>query len=110
MQVRQSVKKSPKISQQLLFVMSHGSKLEAVYTHCQKNEKKSIFRYSGFGNNEGLFIKVRQLNCNHFDLNTHNTDFAKTNQNEVVRIRTNFFEDFRIRKLIRENEFVILNL
>ena len=40
----------------------------------------------------------------------HNTDFAKTNQNEVVRIRTNFFEDFRIRKLIRENEFVILNL
>ena len=40
----------------------------------------------------------------------HNTDFAKTNQNEVVRIRTNFFEDFRIRKIIRENEFVILNL
>ena len=40
----------------------------------------------------------------------HNTDFAKTNQNKVVRIRTNFFEDFRIRKLIRENEFVILNL
>ena len=40
----------------------------------------------------------------------HNTDFAKTNQNEVVRIHTNFFEDFRIRKLIRENEFVILNL
>ena len=24
----------------------------------------------------------------------HNTDFAKTNQNEVVRILTNFFEDF----------------
>ena len=40
----------------------------------------------------------------------HDTDFAKTNQNEVVRIRTNFFEDFRIRKLIHENEFVILNL
>ena len=40
----------------------------------------------------------------------HDTDFAKTNQNEVVQIRTNFFEDFRIRKLIRENEFVILNL
>ena len=40
----------------------------------------------------------------------HNADFAKTNQNEVVRIRTNFFEDFRIRRLIRENEFVILNL
>ena len=40
----------------------------------------------------------------------HNTDFAKTNQNEVLRNRTNFFEDFRIRKLIRENEFVILNL
>ena len=40
----------------------------------------------------------------------HNTDFAKTNQNEVVRFRTNFFEDFRIRKLIRENQFVILNL
>ena len=40
----------------------------------------------------------------------HNTDFAKTNQNEVLRIRKNFFEDFRIRKLIRENEFVILNL
>ena len=40
----------------------------------------------------------------------HNTDFAKTDQNEVVRICTNFFEDFRIRKLIRENEFVILNL
>ena len=39
-----------------------------------------------------------------------NTDFAKTNQNEVLRIRKNFFEDFRIRKLIRENEFVILNL
>ena len=32
------------------------------------------------------------------------------NQNEVVRIPTNFFEDFRIRKLIHENEFVILNL
>ena len=40
----------------------------------------------------------------------HNTDFAKMNQNEVLRIRTNFFEDFWIRKLIRENEFVILNL
>ena len=40
----------------------------------------------------------------------HNTDFAKTNQNEVVRIRMNFFKDFRIRKVIRENEFVILNL
>ena len=40
----------------------------------------------------------------------HNTDFAKTNQNEVLQIRTNFFEDFRIRKLIHENEFVILNL
>ena len=40
----------------------------------------------------------------------HNTDFAKTNQNEVMRIHTNFFEDFRIRKLILENEFVILNL
>ena len=40
----------------------------------------------------------------------HNTDFAKTNQNEVVRIRTKFFEDFRIRKLIHENKFVILNL
>ena len=40
----------------------------------------------------------------------HDADFAKTNQNEVVRIRTNFFEDFRIRKLIRENEFAILNL
>ena len=39
----------------------------------------------------------------------HNSDFAKTNQNEVMRIRTNFFEDFRIHKLIRENEFVILN-
>ena len=39
----------------------------------------------------------------------HNTDFAKKNQNEVVRIRTNFFEDFRIRKLIPENKFVILN-
>ena len=39
-----------------------------------------------------------------------NTNFAKTNQNEIVRIRTNFFEDFRIRKLIHENEFVILNL
>ena len=32
------------------------------------------------------------------------------NQNEVLRIRTNFFEDFRIHKLIRENEFMILNL
>ena len=40
----------------------------------------------------------------------HNTDFAIMNQNEVVRIPTNFFEDFRIRKLIRENEFVMLNL
>ena len=40
----------------------------------------------------------------------HNTDFAKTNQNEVVQIHTNFLEDFRIRKLIHENEFVILNL
>ena len=40
----------------------------------------------------------------------HNTDFANMNQNEVVRIRMNFFEDFRIRKLICENEFVILNL
>ena len=40
----------------------------------------------------------------------HNTDFTKMNQNEVMRIRTNFFEDFRICKLIRENEFVILNL
>ena len=40
----------------------------------------------------------------------HNTDFAKTNQNEVMQIRTNFFEDFGILKLIRENEFVILNL
>ena len=40
----------------------------------------------------------------------HNTDFAKTNQNEVVWIRTNFFEDFWIHKLICENEFVILNL
>ena len=28
----------------------------------------------------------------------HNTDFAKTNQNEVVRIRTNFFEYFLMRK------------
>ena len=36
----------------------------------------------------------------------HNTDFAKTNQNEVVRIRTNFFEDFRICKLIREIKFI----
>ena len=27
-----------------------------------------------------------------------------------MRIRTNFFEDFRIRKLICDNEFVILNL
>ena len=34
----------------------------------------------------------------------HDTDFAKTNQNEVVRIRTNFFEDFRIHKLIRDIE------
>ena len=40
----------------------------------------------------------------------HNTDFAKTNQNEVMRICTNFFEYFWIHKLIRENEFVILNL
>ena len=40
----------------------------------------------------------------------YSTDFAKTNQNEVVRIRTKFSEDFRIRKLIRENEFVTLNL
>ena len=40
----------------------------------------------------------------------HNTDFAKTNQNEVMRICTNFFEHFRIRKLIHENKFVILNL
>ena len=40
----------------------------------------------------------------------HNTDFAKTNQNEVVRIRMNFFEYVRVRKLIRENELVILNL
>ena len=39
-----------------------------------------------------------------------NTDFAKMNQNEVVQIRTNFFEDFRIHKLIREAEFAILNL
>ena len=39
----------------------------------------------------------------------HNSDFARTNQKEVVRIRMNFFEDFRIRKLIRENKFVILN-
>ena len=50
--------------------------------------------------------------CNKYstDRSQHNTDFAKTNQNEVVRICTNFFEDFQIRKLIRENEFVILNL
>ena len=34
----------------------------------------------------------------------------KTNQNEVVQIHVNFFEDFRIRELIRENELVILNL
>ena len=27
-----------------------------------------------------------------------------------MQIHTNFFEDFRIRKLICENEFVILNL
>ena len=40
----------------------------------------------------------------------HNTDFVKRNQNEVVRIRTNFFEYFVIHKLIRENKFVILNL
>ena len=40
----------------------------------------------------------------------HNTDFAKANQNKVMRIGTNFFEDFRIRKLICENELVILNL
>ena len=40
----------------------------------------------------------------------HNTDFAKMNKNEVMRICTNFFEDFRFRKLIRENEFMILNL
>ena len=40
----------------------------------------------------------------------HNTDFAKTNQNEVMQIRTNFFEDFGIRKLFCENEFMILNL
>ena len=38
------------------------------------------------------------------------TDFAKTNQNEVVQIHTNFFDNFRIRKLICENEFGILNL
>ena len=25
----------------------------------------------------------------------HNTDFAKTNQNEILRNRTNFFKDFR---------------
>ena len=40
----------------------------------------------------------------------NNTDFTKMNQNEVVRIHTNFFEYLRIRKLIRENEFVTLNL
>ena len=38
------------------------------------------------------------------------TDFAKTNQNKVVGICTNFFEYLRIHKLICENEFVILNL
>ena len=32
------------------------------------------------------------------------------NQNEVMQIHMNIFEDFRIRKLIRENEFAILNL
>ena len=51
------------------------------------------------------FLQAYSTGCSQ-----HNTDFAKTNQNEVVRIRTNFFEDFRIRKLIRENEFMILNL
>ena len=40
----------------------------------------------------------------------HNTDFTKTNQNEVMQIRMNFFKYLRIRKLIYENEFVILNL
>ena len=40
----------------------------------------------------------------------HNTDFTKTNQNKVVQIHTNFFEDFQIHKLICENEFVILKL
>ena len=50
--------------------------------------------------------------CNKYSTgcSQHNTDFAKTNQNEVVQIRTNFFEDFQICKLIRENKFVILNL
>ena len=28
------------------------------------------------------------------------------NQNEVLRIRTNFFEDFQIRKLICDIEFI----
>ena len=40
----------------------------------------------------------------------HNTVFAKSNKNEVVQMCTNFFEYLRIRKLIRENKFVILNL
>ena len=39
-----------------------------------------------------------------------NTDLAKTNRNKVLQIRMNFFEYLRIGKLIRENEFVILNL
>ena len=40
----------------------------------------------------------------------HNTNFAKMNRNEVMRICTDFLKYFRIRKLIHENEFVILNL
>ena len=44
------------------------------------------------------------------DCSQHGTDFAKTNQNEVMRIRTNSFKYFRIRKLICENEFATVNL
>ena len=54
-----------------------------------------------------LFNKISHYSTGRLQ---HDTDFAKTNQNEVVQIHTNFFDNFRIRKLICENEFGILNL
>ena len=57
-----------------------------------------------------MFALISTLSVYSTGRSQRNTDFAQTNQNEVMRIHMNFFEDFRIRKLICESEFMILNL
>ena len=78
------------------------------YTCRFLDDKYCLWLYM-IGENEELYERMITVfySTGH---SQHNIDFAKMNQNEAVRIRTNFFEYLQIRKLIRENEFVILNL